>query len=173
MDPNESADLDTDVDTGAGTDTDTDTSKETNVGVEGVTAIRISLSSKENRTGCDKKRLKSQVQCCTCVQSMSNCRGVRVAREPVCATREAAVPHVLKKTSTSIERYHGSSCSCAHTGDGVCKESLELATQNRRPPSFLSNRPTTRQAIAERWHVNCLCVPVACDERVFRVTLHM
>ena len=111
MGPNECVHLDIDVDTGTDTDTDTDTSKETNVGVDGVTGIRIFLSSKENLTGCDEKRPKSQVQCCTCVQSMSNCRGVRVAREPVCATREAAVPHVLKKTSASIERYHGSSCS--------------------------------------------------------------
>ena len=30
--------------------------------------------------------------------------------------------------------------------------------------SFLSNSPTTRQTIAERRHVNCLCVLVACDE---------
>ena len=30
-----------------------------------------------------------------------NCRGVHVAREPVCATGNAAVPHMLKKTSAS------------------------------------------------------------------------
>ena len=52
-----------------------------------------------------------------------------MAREPVCATCEAAVPHVLKKTAASNERYHGSSCSCGQTGDRVCKEIQELAMQ--------------------------------------------
>ena len=52
-----------------------------------------------------------------------------MARVPVFATCEAAVPHELKKMSASIERYHGSSCSCGHTRDGVCRETLELATQ--------------------------------------------
>ena len=55
--------------------------------------------------------------------------GVRVARETRLSTCEAAVPHELKKMSASIERYHGSSCSCGHTSDGVCRETLELATQ--------------------------------------------
>ena len=31
--------------------------------------------------------------------------------------------------SASIERYHGSSCSCGQAGDRVCKEIQELATQ--------------------------------------------
>ena len=45
------------------------------------------------------------------------------------STCEAAVPHELKKMSASIERYHGSSCSCGQAGDRVCKEIQELATQ--------------------------------------------
>ena len=62
MGPNDCVDLETDVDSGTDTDTDTDTSEETNVGVDGATTIRISPSHKENRTGCDNKRPKSQVQ---------------------------------------------------------------------------------------------------------------
>ena len=73
-----------DVDLRTDTDTDTETCEETNVGVDGATTIRISPSQKENRTGCDNKRPKLQVQCYTGVQSVSNCRGVRVAREPAC-----------------------------------------------------------------------------------------
>ena len=52
-----------------------------------------------------------------------------MAREPVFATCEAAVPHVLEKTSASNERYHSSTCSCGQAGDRVCKEIQELATQ--------------------------------------------
>ena len=48
--------------------------------------------------------------------------------EPVCATCGAVAPHVLEKMSESIERYHGSSCSCGQTGDRVCKEVQEVAT---------------------------------------------
>ena len=55
-----SVDLEKDVDIGTGTDTDT--SKETNVGADGETAIRVSPTHKKNHTGCDNKRPKSQVQ---------------------------------------------------------------------------------------------------------------
>ena len=55
----------------------------------------------------------------------------------VCATCEAAVPHMLKKKSASNEWCHNSTCSCGQTGDRVCNEIQELATQivSIPPPS--------------------------------------
>ena len=119
-------DLEKDVDLGTDTDTDTDTSEETNVGRDGGAAIRISPSHKENRTGCDNKRPKSQVQCYRVCRTVE---GSVWPAYPSYATCEAAVPHVLEKTSASNERYHSSTCSCGHTGDRVCKEIQDLATQ--------------------------------------------
>ena len=131
---------DVDVDT----TTDTDSSKSTHEGVNGGTANRILLSPDDNHTGGDKNRPKSQVQCCTGVKCVSNCRGVHVAREPVCATGNAAVSHVLKKTSASVARYHSSTCSRGQTGDRVCKEIREHATQIvLLPPSSLLPPPSS------------------------------
>ena len=92
----------TEKDVDVDTTTDTDPTKDTHESVNGGTANRILFSPDDNHTGCDKNRPKSQVQCCTGVKCVSNCRGVYVAREPVCATGNAAVSHVLKKTSHQL-----------------------------------------------------------------------
>ena len=89
-----------------------------------------------------------------------------MACDPVCAAGNAAVSHVLKKTSASIARYHSSKCSCGYTGDRVCKEVQQLVTLIvLLPPSPTVPRHDSKSQ--KRWHFNCLCVPFACDESCF------
>ena len=85
-----------------------------------------------------QRKIKLDVERSGSNRKFSDARAYRVcrtvegsvwARDPVCATGKAAVPHVMKKTSASIARYQGSSCSCGQTGDRVCKEVQELVTQ--------------------------------------------
>ena len=99
-----------------------------------------------------------------------------MARE-LCATDNATVSHMLKKTSLSIARYHISKCSCGYNGDRVCKEIHELATPIVHLPPLSPTVPRHDRPSQKRWQVNCLCVfrslvtseslgsRLACDQR--------
>ena len=100
-----------------------------------------------------------------------------MAREPVCATGNATVYHMLKKTSASIARYHISKCSCGYSGDRVCKEIQELATPIVHLSPLSPTVPRHDGPPQKRRHVNCPCVfrsrvtsealrsRLACDQR--------